>query len=122
MRAVVLLLVLLLVGCERENTPLSAEPGTETALPTTVSALDSLAEHGASVSINGRVLDHAPGERELVLDDGTGLIRVRLPEEPPGLTGHRLFVRGALHQDDGSPVLEAVEWLYDSTAISIHSD
>lgn len=122
MRAAALLLVLLLAGCAGENAALPADSDPETTLPTTVSALDSLAERGGPVSVNGRVLDHAPGERELVLDDGTGLVRVRLPENPPGLTGHRLFVRGTLLQDDGSPVLEAVEWLYDSTAISIHSD
>ena len=87
---------------------------------TTIAALDSLA--GGEVSVNGRVLDQVSGERTLVLDDGTGLIRVAMPETPPSLVGHRLFVRGTVEERSGKPVLEAVEWLYDSTAVSVRSD
>ena len=116
------LVFLLFVGCGNAEGPAPAGvDGGATALTTTVAALDTLAERSA-VSLSGRVLDHAAGERELVLDDGTGLVRVRLPEDPPGLVGHRLFVQGALLRDDGTPLVEAAEWLYDSTAISVHSD
>src|SRR5690606_31814617 len=120
MRTAVLFgLVLLTAGCRSGDGPAAASD--EQTLTAPIAALDTLAERGM-VSINGRVLDHALGERELVLDDGTGLVRVRLPEDPPGLVGHRLFVRGTLHHTGDSPVVEAVEWLYDSTAISIRSD
>ena len=113
---------LLLVGCgNADGPPPTASDDHAATLTTTVAALDTLSER-SSVSLTGRVLDHAPGERELVLDDGTGLVHVRLPEDPPGLVGHRLFVHGALRRDDGAPLVEAVEWLYDSTAISVHSD
>jgi len=121
MRTAALLgLLLLVAGCRSGDGPTTTSPD-EQALTAPIAALDTFAERGM-VSINGRVLDHALGERELVLDDGTGLVRVRLPEDPPGLVGHRLFVRGTLHHTGDSPVVEAVEWLYDSTAISIRSD
>ncbi len=113
-------LLLLAAGCRSGDGPAATDPDDQ-SLTASIAALDTLAERG-TVSITGRVLDHALGERELVLDDGTGIVRVRLPEDPPGLVGHRLFVRGTLHHDDDSPVVEAVEWLYDSTAISIRSD
>lgn len=112
-------LLLLATGCRSDDGPATASD--DQALATSIAALDTLAERG-SVSISGRVLDHALGERELVLDDGTGLVRVRLPEDPPGLVGHRLFVSGTLRRADDAPLVEAVEWLYDSTAISIRSD
>lgn len=120
MRALFLSAFLLITGCKSDDSPTATEPE-ETTLTASIAALDTLGER-ASVSINGRVLDHAPGERELVLDDGTGLVRVRLPEDPPGLVGHRLFVHGALRRHDDAPLVEAAEWLYDSTAISVRSD
>ena len=114
-----LLLALLLAGCNRDTVSL---PGLDApdVRTTTVSALDSL--RGTDVSVSGHVIDHAAGARVLVLDDGTGLIRVALPETPPALVGHRLFVRGVVDEDDGEPVLGAVEWLYDSTAVSSRSE
>jgi hypothetical protein len=38
------------------------------------------------------------------------------------LVGQRLFVQGTLRQEDGRPVLDAAEWLYDSTAVSVRSE
>ena len=122
MRLAPLALLVFLAACgEDTRLPLGndADEATTTA---TVSALDSLADEDGLVSINGRVADHAEGERDLILDDGTGLVRVEIPEDLPSLVGQRLFVRGEVRRDDGTPVLDAVEWLYDSTAISIHSD
>ena len=118
MRLAVLLLALLFVGCERDTAPNVApiESGTET---TTVSALDTLS---GEVSINGRVVDQRAGARTLVLDDGTGLVRVELPEVLPVLVGQRLFVQGTVRQQEGAPVLDAEEWLYDSTAVSVRSE
>lgn len=120
MQRLLLLLGFALAACGGDAPAPLADLATDTAEPTTISALDSLGE--GSVSLNGRVADHAAGERTLVLDDGTGLVRIRLPETPPVLVGHRLFVRGQLRQSDDGPVLDAAEWLYDSTAISVHSD
>lgn len=113
------ILALLFTACDRDTVSLPTLDAPELRT-TTISTLDSLA--GTEVSVNGRVLDQTVGTRHLVLDDGTGLIRVTMPETPPGLLGHRLFVRGTVGEDDGHPVLEAIEWLYDSTAVSVHSD
>jgi hypothetical protein len=122
MRFPSLLLVLFLVGCRGDERAGPGEPGSLDLAATTVSALDSLAASGAQVSINGRVSDQRAGERVLTLDDGTGLVRVELPEALPMLVGQRLFVQGTLRQEDGRPVLDAAEWLYDSTAVSVRSD
>lgn len=117
--ALLIVLALLLAGCERD---IDVLPGADESglAPTTVSALDSLV--GRTVSINGRVVDQRADTRTLVLDDGTGLIRVTLPEVLPVLVGQRLFVQGTLRRDDGSAVLDAEEWLYDSTAVSVRSE
>lgn len=118
MRLLLFVLPLLLLGCARDA---DAPTGDASDLaPTTVSALDSLS--GGTVSVNGRVIDQRSGSRTLVLDDGTGLVRVELPEELPILVGRRLFVQGTLRRDDGAPVLDAVDWLYDSTAVSVRSE
>lgn len=122
MRLVLLLLLVLLTGCDRTSPKPLVDLGQDMPTPTTISALDSLVGEDGSVSINGLVTDHVADARELILDDGTGLVRVEIPEDVPGLVGHRLFVRGELQREDGNPVLRAVEWLYDSTAISVHSD
>lgn len=118
----VLLLLLLLTGCREDSAVPADALGSSDLATTTVSALDSLADSGLQVSINGRVIDQREGERELTLDDGTGLVRVELPETLPMLVGQRLFVQGTLRREDGHPVLDAAEWLYDSTAVSVHSE
>jgi hypothetical protein len=119
MRPSLLVFALLLAGCNRDGAAPAGDAAGDLA-PTTVSALDSLS--GGTVSVNGRVIDQPRGARSLVLDDGTGLVRVELPEELPDLTGRRLFVQGTLHRKDGHPVLEASDWLYDSTAVSVRSE
>lgn len=120
MRSSLLPLILVaLAGCA-PDADAPAEDGASGLAPTTVSALDSLA--GETVSINGRVIDQQAGDRTLVLDDGTGLVRVELPEVLPILVGRRLFVQGTLRRNDGAPVLEAAEWLYDSTSVSVRSE
>lgn len=117
--ALLFVLVLLFAGCTRDAETLGGADAADLA-PTRVSALDSLAE--GPVSINGRVIDQTAGSRTLVLDDGTGLVRVELPEVLPVLVGQRLFVQGTLRRDDGQPVLDAAEWLYDSTSVSVRSE
>jgi hypothetical protein len=114
-----LCLVFLVAGCNRDADG-PADTVASGLAPTTVSALDSLAE--GIVSINGRVVDQQAGARTLVLDDGTGLVRVDLPEALPVLVGRRLFVQGSLRREEGGPVLDAQEWLYDSTAVSVRSE
>ncbi len=115
-----LVLVFLLAACTADSPSvpaLNAPP----LRPTTIAALDSLGAAGpVDASVSGQVTEHAAGARTLVLDDGTALIRVALPEAPPSLVGHRLFVRGVV--EDGGAVLRAVEWLYDSTAVSSRSE
>lgn len=118
MRLTLPLLALLFVGCERDAAP-TVDPIKSGPAPTTVSALDTLS---GVVSINGRVIDQRTGARTLVLDDGTGLVRVELPEVLPVLVGQRLFVQGTVRREDGAPVLAADEWLYDSTAVSVRSE
>ncbi|MDX1532231.1 MAG: hypothetical protein R3362_11945 [Rhodothermales bacterium] len=111
----------LLAACGDADVPLATDPADEVAT-TTVSGLDSLVGRGVQVSVNGQVVDQEAGERVLTLDDGTGLVLVTLPEAPPMLIGRRLFARGPLDRHDGAVVLEAVEWLYDSTAVSARSE
>lgn len=89
----------------------------------TADRIDSLAALGAEVSVTGTVVEEGDARTPLLLDDGTGLVAVRLPEATTGpLTGQRLFARGPLVERDGQVVLEAVEWLYDSTAVRVHSE
>ena len=122
MRLFLALLFALLAGCRSDDGTRPGSSDSSDLASTTVSALDSLARIGSQASINGRVAEQQPGERVLTLDDGTGLVRVELPEDLPMLVGQRLFVQGTLRQEDGRPVLDAQEWLYDSTAVSVHSD
>jgi hypothetical protein len=121
----VLLVALLLLStsaCKRDR----AVPvpkflgGDEEVAAATATELDSLAAQGAFVSVSGTVLEQ--DGRDVLLDDGTGLIRVHLPEQPPLMTGHRLLASGRLSDEDGAPRLRAAEWLYDSTAVPVHSD
>ncbi len=116
-----LALALLLVGCKRDAVTVTGTDAFDLTT-TTVSALDSLAGSDVQVSVNGQVVDQREGERVITLDDGTGLVRVELPETLPMIVGQRLFVQGTLRREDGHPVLEAVEWLYDSTAVSVRSE
>lgn len=117
-----LLLCGALAGCGRDAGP-PAPPGLEIEREieaATALQLDSLAAAGAQVSVSGTVLEQEG--RLVVLDDGTGLIRVDLPEEPPLMTGQRLLASGHLIDNGGAPRLRATEWLYDSTAVPVRSD
>ncbi len=120
-RFIIALPLLLLCACEGAESPLPAALTEEASRPATAAGLDSLAD-GAEVSLSGLVLDQPAGEARLVLDDGTGLVVVETPEPLPALGGLRLFVRGTLARRDGAPVVEAVEWLYDSTAVPVRPD
>lgn len=122
MRLLLLASALLLAACgdEAPGLPEALKPEPETQ-PATVAGLDSLAQQGIPASLDGRVLEQEPGARRLLLDDGTGLVWVELPEAPPSLVGRRLLVRGPLAEEDSALVLRAVEWLYDSTALSARS-
>lgn len=122
MRRLLLVSVLLLAACG-DDVPAILDPTPEPETqPATAAGLDSLAREGVPASLDGRVVEQELGARRLLLDDGTGLVWVELPEAPPPLVGRRLFVRGPLVEDDSALVLRAVEWLYDSTAISVRSD
>jgi hypothetical protein len=54
-------------------------------------------------------------DRLLVLQDASGLVQVRLADAPPPLYGERLLVQGTLQESDGGLLIDATEWLYDST-------
>jgi hypothetical protein len=116
-----LLLLLPLAACERAA---ELAPGFLTddreVMPATAEQADSLAAEGARVSITGTVVEQ-DGDGLLLVDDGTGLIHIEIPEDMPLLTGHRLLASGVLTERDGAPFLEATEWLYDSTAVPVHS-
>ena len=86
----------------------------------TAEQVDTLAVD-THVSVSGTVIEQ-DGEGRLTIDDGTGLVRVELPESPPLLTGQWLLASGMLVERDGLPLIEASEWLYDSTAVPVRSD
>jgi len=113
-------LTVLLAGCGKDGLPtpsLLPEAEIEAARAT---ELDSLAAAGARVSVSGTVLEQ--DRNELILDEGTGLILIELPEEPPLLTHQHLMAAGRLSSENGALRLRATEWLYDSTAVPVHSD
>lgn len=88
--------------------------------PADASALDALARAApdTAVSVAGVVADPGDG-RTVLLDDGTGTIRVAMPEAVALRLGQRLMAVGRLRRDaDGRIVLDAEEWLYDSTGTS----
>ncbi len=111
--------LIVLGGCGEGglDTPFFSDPDIRSS---TATELDSLVADGSWVSISGKVIEQYEGE--LLVDDGTGLIQVALPEDPPLLTGQWLFAAGSLTERDGLPLLQASEWLYDSTAVTVHSD
>ncbi|HYE97008.1 MAG TPA: hypothetical protein VD962_12440 [Rubricoccaceae bacterium] len=90
------------------------------ALP--AAALDALPDSllGARLSLAGFVADQ-DDRGHLYLDDGTALVRVRLPEPPPSLLGLHLLVRGRLRRAGGLPLVAAESWHYDSTAAAVRS-
>ena len=108
-----LALALGLAGCDGCSAP-GADPDEEVrVLP--IGALDTLGggAFGGVVSVGGVVVEE--DERLLVLQDGSGLVQVRLSEKAPPLYGERLLVQGALHRSGDGLSIDADEWLYDST-------
>ena len=97
-------------GCARTGP--SADAPTQ-VLP--IGALDTLGggAYAGAVSVGGVVTDE--DGRELVLQDASGLVRVRLRDTPPLLDGQRLLVQGYLERDADGLRLDADEWLFDST-------
>src|SRR5690606_9779896 len=88
-------------------------------------ALDTLAgERPVEVSVGGHVAE-PPAGRLLLLDDGTGIAYVVLPDTiaaaPPVPVGTRFLAQGLLRRIDGLPVDEAEAWYYDSTAVPVRS-
>ena len=101
-------------GCEGCGGPSAPEADAPTQV-LAIGALDTLGggDYDGVVSVGGVVIDE--DERDLVLQDASGLVRVRLRETPPALDGARLLVQGRLRRDDDELLLDADEWLYDST-------
>lgn len=112
--------LLLMAGCQADPSPrkLPADAGA-----VEIAALDSLSDPGRRpirVALSGVVADPHDG-REVALTDPSGTVLVRLPT-PIGLpVGARLQVRGLLISTPDGLVVDAIEWLYDSTAVPVRS-
>lgn len=120
-RPALLLGLVALLGCrEVKDRKLPAFDGS-----TPAAALDTLAgEHPVEVSVSGFVAEPTDG-RLLLLDDGTGRARVKLPDTltaPSAVpVGTRVLAQGLLRRTDDGPVVEAEEWHYDSRAVPSRS-
>lgn len=117
------LAVLVLSSC-REPSPDRKRPPLY-AGSTPAAALDSLAgDRPVEVSVSGYVADETDG-RVFLLDDGTGLARVALPDTlsapTPLPVGTRMLAQGLLRRVRGAPLVEAEAWHYDSTAVPVRS-
>ena len=122
-RAALWLAGLLLLGCREAPRDRKLLPPFAGSTP--AAALDSLAgERPVEVSVSGYVAEVPEGGLYLV-DDGTGIARVALPDTiaapPPVRVGSRFLAQGLLRRVDGLPVVEAEEWHYDSTAVPVRS-
>jgi hypothetical protein len=115
------LALLVLLGCRGEPTERKLLPPERVV---DAAALDSLAgERPVEVSVSGRVAE-APDGRSVLLDDGTGLVRVVLPDTVRVAVGTRFLAQGLLRReagDAGGVYVEAEAWLYDSTAAPVRS-
>ena len=111
--ACLLVLTGALSGCEGCSRPGPGADAPTQVLP--IGGLDTLGggDYDGVVSIGGVVLE--TDEREVLLQDGSGLVRVRLRETPPTLDGQRLLVQGLLQRDGDGLRVDADEWLFDST-------
>ena len=88
-------------------------------------ALDTLSTgRPVEVSVAGIVVE-PPADGVIVLQDPTGAVRVALPDTiarlPDVRTGTLFLAQGLLRQTPEGPVVEAREWLYDSTAVPVRS-
>ncbi|HLT46382.1 MAG TPA: hypothetical protein VK002_04065 [Rubricoccaceae bacterium] len=122
-RAALGLTGLLLLGCREAAEHRKLPPPFAGSTPAT--ALDTLAgERPVEVSVGGHVAE-PPAGRLLLLDDGTGIAYVVLPDTiaaaPPVPVGTRFLAQGLLRRIDGLPVVEAEAWYYDSTAVPVRS-
>ena len=121
--AAFVLAALLFLGCRERPQDRKLPPLYAGSTP--AAALDSLAgERPVEVSVTGYVADANDG-RHFLLDDGTGLAFVALPDTiadlQPVRVGTRVMAQGLLRRIDGLPVVEAEAWHYDSTAVPVRS-
>lgn len=119
------LALLLLLGCREAPQERKLLPPSRVV---DAAALDTLAgDRPVEVSVSGTVAE-APEGPSVVLDDGTGRVRVVLPDTVRVPVGTRFAAQGLLRREgrrgDGGPAgvfVEAEAWLYDSTAVPVRS-
>ncbi len=109
-----------LVACRSEPAPRKL-PAFDGAVE--VTALDTFTLHedrDVFVGVSGVVAEAHDG-RVIPLRDATGSVRVVVPDSVGLPVGTRFQARGALRRDAEGRLVEAHEWLYDSTAVPVRS-
>ena len=109
-----------LLGCRGEPVPrkLPADAGAvEIGL---LDSLRSTTEGTLRVAVSGTVAESSQ-DTEFLVTDGTGTVTILLHDPLDLPVGLRFQARGRLLRTDDGLVLEAVEWLYDSTAVPVRS-
>ncbi|MDX1439080.1 MAG: hypothetical protein R3284_04170 [Rubricoccaceae bacterium] len=88
--------------------------------PIPIAELSPDSHDNVEISITGNTVEPEGGS-VLLLDDGTGVIDVVLPETLLVRVGTRVSAQGILQFDGLRPLLVAQQWYYDSTRVPVRS-